>query len=72
MDYRNCADCEKIISFKEFCRDNPLLNESAAKDFWNNRLYSIYCTECFYNRPERPFKVRRARERTYFKKISIR
>jgi len=68
MEDRNCVDCQKVITFEEFCRDNPLLNESAAKEIWNNKLFSIHCPDCFYNRPERPFKIRRERHRPYYHK----
>ena len=68
MDYKNCIDCKKIISFEEFCRDNPLIAESTAREIWNNELFSIHCLDCFYNRPERPFKIRRGRHRTYYQK----
>ena len=68
MDYRKCTDCQKIIRFDDFCRDNPLLNESTAKEIWNNELFSIHCPDCFYNRPERPFEIRHGRHRSYYQK----
>jgi len=70
MDFRNCADCQKIITFEEFCRDHPLMSKPTAKMFWNNKIFSIYCPNCFYNRPECPYKNLRGRHRSYYEKIA--
>lgn len=60
---RKCADCGNTISFLEFLRDNPSISIVRAKDLWNDSLISIFCPDCYFNRPEKPFKIKRG----YFK-----
>jgi hypothetical protein len=69
MDLRYCSECRIVISFDDFCRDNPSLSESTAKKFYSNDLFAIYCPDCFYHLPERPFKIRMGLHRSYFSKI---
>jgi len=56
---KKCADCGKFIVFSEFCRDNPSFSKQRAKDLWDDPMINIYCPECFFNRPEKPFKKKR-------------
>ena len=71
MEFRICSDCKKILSFEEFLRDNPALNKVTADDIWSNSLYSVYCLDCFYNLPERPFKIRKGYHRSYYRKLTL-
>ena len=57
--YKKCADCGKLISFSEFKRDNPSFKMERAKELWNDFMISIFCPECYFNRPEKPFKTKR-------------
>ena len=61
---KNCCDCGKLLSFHEFCRINPSLNNKRAQDLWENPLITPYCPLCFFNRKEKPFK-RKRREYSY-------
>ncbi len=56
---KNCVDCGKLIDFEKFCKLNLSLDKKTALDLWENPLISIYCPDCFFHRPERPFKVKR-------------
>ncbi|MFX1417462.1 MAG: hypothetical protein ACFE9N_00935 [Promethearchaeota archaeon] len=56
---KKCADCGKFITFSEFCTINPSFSEERAKSLWNDSIISIYCPECYFNRPEKPFKQKR-------------
>ena len=56
---KNCIDCGKLITFKRFRNLNPSLSEVSASELWKNPLISVYCQDCFFNRPERPYKKRR-------------
>ncbi|MFW9882636.1 MAG: hypothetical protein ACFFG0_56965 [Candidatus Thorarchaeota archaeon] len=56
---KKCADCGKSITFSEFCINNPSFSEEIARDLWNDSMISIYCPECYFNRPEKPFKQKR-------------
>jgi hypothetical protein len=56
--YKKCTDCGKLISFSEFLRDNPAFMIERAKDLWLDSMISIYCTECYFRRPEKPFKTK--------------
>ncbi len=57
---KTCEDCGKIISFSDFLRDNPSISKLRAKNLWKDSMISIFCPECYFNLPERPFKVKRA------------
>ncbi|MFW9972348.1 MAG: hypothetical protein ACFFDF_19335 [Candidatus Odinarchaeota archaeon] len=56
----NCIDCGKTISFSEFLNDNPSISEERAKGLWKDSMISIFCPNCYFNRPEKPFKVKRS------------
>lgn len=56
---KNCIDCGKSISFEAFCRENPSITLHNAKELWENPLISVYCYNCFFKRPEKPYKQRR-------------
>jgi len=55
-----CGDCGKLISFSDFLRDNPSISELRAKILWNDSMISIFCPDCYFNRPEKPFKLKKA------------
>lgn len=61
---KNCGDCGKLLSFREFRSINPSLNNETASDLWKNPLITPYCPSCFFNRNEKPFK-RKRREYSY-------
>ncbi len=52
-----CFDCGKSISFVDFCNDNPSMTKTRAEDLWKDTLLSICCFQCFFRRPEKPFKI---------------
>lgn len=56
---KKCAECNQLITFEDFCRINPSVSLKRAQDFWNDSFFSIFCSECYFNLPERPFKVKR-------------
>ena len=56
---KKCADCAQLVTFKDFCKANPSMPLERAQFFWNDSFFSIYCSKCYYNLPERPFKVKR-------------
>lgn len=56
---KKCCDCGKKLTFQEFCRNNPSLPSKRACKFWEDPLITPYCPNCFFNRPEKPFKVKR-------------
>jgi hypothetical protein len=62
-----CVDCRKPINFKEFCQNNPALKSENAKALYYNPIISIYCSNCYFERPEKPFKLKR-RDLSYYKK----
>jgi hypothetical protein len=64
---KKCADCGRSISFLEFLRDNPSFSKSRAKQLWKDSIISIFCPDCYFNRPEKPFKTKRG----YFKYYKI-
>lgn len=66
---RFCIDCGKTINFKEFCQNHPLLKNESAKELFNNPIISIYCPSCYFERPEKPFKIRRRTFNYYNSKI---
>ena len=61
MKYKNCCDCGKEMTFQEFCRDNPSLQTGKAFELWEDTLISAYCPNCFLNRYEKPFKIKKRR-----------
>lgn len=56
---KKCCDCGKKIIFEEFCRDNPWLQSRKAFELWEDPLIAAYCPNCFFNRPEKPFKMKK-------------
>ena len=56
---KKCTDCGKSISFLQFLRDNPSFSPYRANELWNDSMISIFCPDCYFNRPERPFKTKR-------------
>ncbi|HEC41125.1 hypothetical protein LCGC14_2397500 [marine sediment metagenome] len=59
LQARKCGDCEKVISFQDFLRDNPTIDDKRGCDLWKSPLITVYCTKCFLNRPEKPYKTNR-------------
>ena len=55
---KKCVDCGRIITFEDFCRINPFFSLKCANELWNNPLITPYCSKCYFNRPEKPFKLR--------------
>ena len=55
---KNCIDCGKLITFETFCKENPSISLGNAEELWENPLISVYCYDCFFKRPEKPFKKR--------------
>ncbi len=56
---KKCCDCRKLLTFREFCRNNPTLPFIRARDLWEDPLITPYCPNCFFNRPEKPFNIKR-------------
>jgi hypothetical protein len=56
---KTCMMCKKTISFSEFLRDNPSFSALRAKDLWNDSMIAVFCPECYFNLPERPFRAKR-------------
>ncbi|MFX1391059.1 MAG: hypothetical protein ACFE9Z_13425 [Promethearchaeota archaeon] len=56
---KECADCGKLVSYSKFLNDNPNFSEIRAKELWNDPMISIFCPDCYFNLPEKPFKVKR-------------
>jgi len=54
---KTCFDCGKSISFIDFCNDNSTMTKTRAKDLWDDNLLSICCFQCFFRRPEKPYKI---------------
>ena len=65
-DLKFCVDCGKKISFQEFCEINSSLTEEQAEGLYYNPIINIYCPNCYFKRPEKPFKTKR-RRLDYFK-----
>ena len=58
---RNCPDCKNIISFEEFLMNHPQYSLERALLIWNDKLLTIFCPQCFFNAPEKPYKKKRYR-----------
>lgn len=56
---KTCMECRKLISFSEFVRDNPSISELRAKEIWNDSMVAIFCPNCYFNLPEKPFRAKR-------------
>ena len=59
LNARKCGDCEKLIPFQIFLRDNPSIPLERAKDIWEDPFIIPFCPECFLKIPEKPYKPRR-------------
>jgi len=70
LENKNCADCNQLITFKDFCRINPTFSLEQAKEFWDDSMFLIYCPECYFNLAESPFKTRRGYF-NYYKRYPI-
>ena len=44
---RKCGDCERLIPFQIFLRDNPSIPIERAKDIWEDPFIIPFCPECF-------------------------
>ena len=62
---KTCSDCGIEISFENFCQMNPSIKRTRAKYLYQHPLISIYCSNCYFERPEKPFKKRR-RDLNYY------
>ncbi|HEC38027.1 hypothetical protein LCGC14_0847760 [marine sediment metagenome] len=62
---RKCGDCEKEIPFQGFLRENPTIDNERGRDLFDSPIITVYCTECFLKRPEKPYKTNR---RYYYQK----
>jgi len=56
---KKCDDCNKSLTFEDFWQINPSFTEKQAQEFWNDPMVLIYCPDCYFNRPEKPFKIKR-------------
>ncbi len=65
LQARTCGDCKKEIQFHEFLRDNPTIDYERGCDLFDSQIITVYCTECFLKRPEKPYKTNR---RYYYQK----
>jgi hypothetical protein len=59
LPVKECYDCGKKLTFQEFFRNNPSLSSKRAYNLWEDPLITLYCPHCFFNRPEKPFKLKR-------------
>ncbi|MBD3193876.1 MAG: hypothetical protein GF317_02395 [Candidatus Lokiarchaeota archaeon] len=66
---QKCCDCGKEITFFDFRRNSPSLSFDQVHEIWKTPHLSKYCSECFFNRPEKPFKPnKRYYGYSYFRK----
>ena len=65
LQSRKCGDCQKEIQFQEFLRENPTIDNERGHDLFESPIITVYCTECFLKRPEKPYKPNR---RYYYRK----
>ncbi len=65
LQSRKCGDCQKEIQFQEFLRENPTIDNERGQDLFESPIITVYCTECFLKRPEKPYKPNR---RYYYRK----
>lgn len=59
LQARKCGDCKKEIQFRDFLRDNPTIDDERGRDLFESPIITIYCTECFLKRPEKPYRTNR-------------
>ena len=55
---KKCANCNRVITFGDFRRINPSIPLIKAESFWHDSMFLIYCSECYFNLPEKPFKLK--------------
>ena len=67
LESKSCCDCGLFIPFAHFKAINPSLSSQGAKGLYENPLIEIYCPNCYFQRPEKPYKKKR---RSYHYKIS--
>lgn len=56
---KKCAGCNRVITFDDFRRINPSISLKRALFFWNDSMFLIYCSECYFKVPEKPFKLKK-------------
>ncbi len=65
---KECSDCKTPMTFEEFRSNNPGLSHLRAWSIWNDPVLSILCPKCFFNAPEKPYKVKRRDAPFYYRK----
>jgi uncharacterized protein YlaI len=58
IESKKCYDCGLRINFNHFKAMHPALSIEDAKELFNNPLVVVYCPNCFFHRPERPYRKR--------------
>ena len=56
---KKCADCNQTLTYEEFCQINPSLSREKAQEYWNDSTILIFCPDCYFKLPEKPFKSKR-------------
>ncbi|KKL20492.1 hypothetical protein LCGC14_2454910 [marine sediment metagenome] len=59
LQARKCGDCKKEIQFQEFLRENPSIDKERGLGIFDDPFMTVYCTDCFLKRPEKPYKTNR-------------
>jgi hypothetical protein len=59
MEIKYCCDCDLPIPLNNFIAMHPYLSKSDAKELYENPLIGVYCPDCYFRRPERPYQKRR-------------
>ena len=59
MKIKHCCDCNLPIPFAHFMAMHPFLSKLDAKELYENPLIGVYCPNCYFQRPEKPYKKRR-------------
>jgi len=60
-----CTVCGKKLNFEDFLQINPSLRVINAKYLYESPLIIVYCSDCYFERPEKLFKQRR-RDLNYY------
>ena len=66
VESKNCCDCGLSIPFSQFRENHPSLSKFHAKKLYEDPLMAIYCPNCYFQRPEKPYKKK---GRQYYTKI---
>lgn len=66
VSLKKCIDCGRRMKFQEFFNQNPSLTLINAQKLWDDPLITAYCPECYFNRPEKPYKTRFRKRNKYF------